>query len=283
MASRMDRYYKSGNTGMERSRKNKDLYKRVHNESRGIDSINSVSKICKANEIDLSKIKNIVSDREAFKKERKLRESIGESNLNIDIPSKNDSVDSYDIMDVKPEKIDVEDTKEEVKNYDLSDVLNKAMDDYTESDSKNRNLKNLEYTDLNSLNLRKKEYKNSELELKDMVKSIDNTSNLNKLGDDVGLLDSLKSNTMVGDSSIKKVIEQDKEEEKRDDTKELDKSFFTNTFDFDDADFDELLAKKKGKKKKIIIAIIICLLVAGIICGLYFMGYLSSIINFNKH
>ena len=280
MASRMDRYYKSGNTGMERSRKNKDLYKRVHNESRGIDSINSVSR---ANEIDLSKIKNIVSDREAFKKERKLRESIGESSLNIDIPSKNDSVDSYDIMDVKPKKIDVEDTKEEVKNYDLSDVLNKAMDDYTESDSKNRNLKNLEYTDLNSLNLRKKEYKNSELELKDMIKSIHNTSNLNKIGDDALLLDSLKSNTMVGDSSIKKVIEQDKEEEKRDDTKELDKSFFTNTFDFDDADFDELLAKKKGKKKKIIIAIIICLLVAGGICALYFMGYLSSIINFNKH
>lgn len=280
MASRMDRYYKSGNTGMERSRKNKDLYKRVHNESRGIDSINSVSR---ANEIDLSKIKNIVSDREAFKKERKLRESIGKSSLNIDIPSKNDSVDSYDIMDVKPEKIDVEDTKEEVKNYDLSDVLNKAMDDYTESDSKNRNLKNLEYTDLNSLNLRKKEYKNSELELKDMIKSIHNTSNLNKIGDDALLLDSLKSDTMVGDSSIKKVIEQDKVEEKRDDTKELDKSFFTNTFDFDDADFDELLAKKKGKKKKIIIAIIICLLVAGIICGLYFMGYLSSIINFNKH
>ena len=280
MASRMDRYYKSTNSGMERSRKNKDLYKRVHNESRGIDSINSVSR---ANEIDLSKIKNIVSDREAFKKERKLRESIGKSSLNIDIPSKNDSVDSYDIMDVKPEKIDVEDTKEEVKNYDLSDVLNKAMDDYTESDSKNRNLKNLEYTDLNSLNLRKKEYKNSELELKDMIKSIHNTSNLNKIGDDALLLDSLKSDTMVGDSSIKKVIEQDKVEEKRDDTKELDKSFFTNTFDFDDADFDELLARKKSKKKKIIIAIIICLLVAGIICALYFMGYLSSIINFNKH
>ena len=60
MASRMDRYYKSGNTGMERSRKNKDLYKRVHNESRSeIDSLKSVSR---ANEIDLSKLKSIVSD-----------------------------------------------------------------------------------------------------------------------------------------------------------------------------------------------------------------------------
>ena len=40
MASRMDRYYNSSNSSMERSRKNKDLYKRVHNESRSeIDSL----------------------------------------------------------------------------------------------------------------------------------------------------------------------------------------------------------------------------------------------------
>jgi len=277
MASRMDRYYKSGNTGMERSRKNKDLYKRVHNESRSeIDSLKSVSR---ANEIDLSKLKSIVSDREAYKKERKLRQTIDKSSLNIDIPSKKDDIESYDIMDVEPSKFEEEKSVEEPKNYDLSDVLNKALDDYSESDSKNRNLKNLEYTDLNSLNLHKKEYKNSELELKDMIKSIHNTSDLNKLGDDALLLDSLKSDTMVGDSSIKKVIEKDEKEEKLDDTKELDKSFFTNTYDFDDEDFDELLARKHSKKKKIIIAIIICLLVAGIISTLYFTG----IINFRIH
>ena len=277
MASRMDRYYNSSNSSMERSRKNKDLYKRVHNESRSeIDSLKSVSR---ANEIDLSKLKSIVSDREAYNKERKLRQTIDKSVLNIDIPSKKDDKDFYDIMDVEPIKFEKEKSVEEPKNYDLSDVLNKALDDYSESDSKNRNLKNLEYTDLNNLNLHKKEYKNSELELKDMIKSIHNTSNLNKLGDDALLLDSLKADTMVGDSSIKKVIEQDEKEEKRDDTKELDKSFFTNTFDFDEEDFDELLARKHGKKKKIIIAIIICLLVAGTLCALYFTG----IINFKIH
>ena len=277
MASRMERYYNSTNSGMERSRKNKDLYKRVHNESRSeIDSLRSVSR---ANEIDLSKLKSIVSDREAYNKERKFRQTIDKSSLNIDIPSKKDDIESYDIMDVEPSKFEEEKSIEEPKNYDLSDVLNKALDDYSESDSKNRNLKNLEYTDLNSLNLHKKEYKNSELELKDMIKSIHDTSNLNKVGDDALLLDSLKSDTMVGDSSIKKVIEQDEKEEKRDDTKELDKSFFTNTFDFDEEDFDELLARKHGKKKKIIIAIIICLLVAGALCALYFTG----IINFKIH
>lgn len=277
MASRMERYYNSTNSSMERSRKNKDLYKRVHNESRSeIDSLKSVSR---ANEIDLSKLKSIVSDREAYNKERKLRQTIDKSVLNIDIPSKKDDKDFYDIMDVEPIKFEKEKSVEEPKNYDLSDVLNKAMDDYNETDSKNRNLKNLEYTDLNNLNLHKKEYKNSELELKDMIKSIHNTSNLNKLGDDALLLDSLKADTMVGDSSIKKVLEQDKEDVKVDSTKEMDKSFFTNTFDFADEDFDELLAKKKGKKKKIIIAIIICLVVAGGICAFYFTG----MINFKIH
>ena len=157
MASRMDRYYNSSNSSMERSRKNKDLYKRVHNESRSeIDSLKSVSR---ANEIDLSKLKSIVSDREAYKKERKLRQTIDKSSLNIDIPSKKDDIESYDIMDVEPSKLEIEKEVEEPKNYDLSDVLNKALDDYNESDSKNRNLKNLEYTDLNNLNLHKKEYK----------------------------------------------------------------------------------------------------------------------------
>ena len=281
MASRMERYYNSTNSGMERSRKNKDLYKRVHNESRSeIDSLRSVSR---ANEIDISKLRDIVSNRESFKKERKLKESIGSSNIDLDIiPSDEKKItdeEFYDVMDIEPSKLEEKKSVEEPKNYDLSDVLNKALDDYNESDSKNRNLKNLEYTDLNNLNLHKKEYKNSELELKDMIKSIHNTSNLNKLGDDALLLDSLKANTMVGDSSIKKVIEQDKEEIKKDDTKELDKSFFTNTFDFDDEDFDELLARKHSKKKKIIIAIIICLLVAGTLCALYFTG----IINFKIH
>ena len=282
MASRMDRYYSSSNSSMARSRKNKDLYKKVHNESRsGIDSVSSISSISKANEIDLSKLKDIVSDRESFKKERKLKESIGNSGFDIDIPSSSKSFDEgiYDVMDINPEKIDIPGNKDKPKNYDLSDVLNKAMDDYNETDSKNRNLKNLEYTDLNNLNLHKKEYKNSELELKDMTKSIHNTSNLNKLGDDALLLDSLKADTMVGDSSIKKVLEQDKEDVKVDSTKEMDKSFFTNTFDFADEDFDELLAKKKGKKKKIIIAIIICLVVAGGICAFYFTG----MINFKIH
>ena len=46
-----------------------------------------------------------------------------------------------------------------------------------------------------------------------------------------------------------------------------------------DADFDEVLARKKSKKKKILVALIIFLLVFGTLITLYFTG----ILNFYKH
>lgn len=271
MASRMDRYYQNNNKRVDRSTKNKDLYKKINSEySKNIDSVSSINRY---NEIDISKIKDIVNDRETYKKEKELRQTMKNSSLKLNIPNEqmNDKP-VYDIMDIKPEKIEkIENIIP--KNYDLSDVLNKAKDDYSENDTRNRNLKNLEYTDLNSLNLHNKEYKDSEAELKDLINTIHNTSKLHKLGDDVGLLDELKADTMVGDaSSIKKVLEEEIKEEKKDDTKELDKSFFTSTYDFSDDDFDEVLARKHGKRKKIIIIIIISLVVAVTISTLYFLG-----------
>lgn len=271
MASRMDRYYQSNNKRIDRSTKNKDLYKKVNTNSKDIASISSINRY---NEIDISKIKDIVNNRETYKKEKELRQTMKNSSLKFSIPEEMNDNPVYDVMDIKPEKIEkIELTTP--KNYDLSDVLNKAKDEHNENDTKNRNLKNLEYTDLNSLNLHNKEYKDSEAELKDLINTIHNTSKLHKLGDDVGLLDELKADTMVGDaSSIKKVLEKEINEEKKDDTKELDKSFFTSTYDFNDDDFDEELAKH-SKKKEIIIVIIISLVVAITISTLYFLGILN--------
>ena len=271
MASRMDRYYQSNNKRIDRSTKNKDLYKKVNTNSKDIASISSINRY---NEIDISKIKDIVNNRETYKKEKELRQTMQNSSLKFSIPEEMNDNPVYDVMDIKPEKIEkIELTTP--KNYDLSDVLNKAKDEHNENDTKNRNLKNLEYTDLNSLNLHNKEYKDSEAELKDLINTIHNTSKLHKLGDDVGLLDELKADTMVGDaSSIKKVLEKEINEEKKDDTKELDKSFFTSAYDFNDDDFDEELAKH-SKKKEIIIVIIISLVVAITISTLYFLGILN--------
>ena len=265
MASRMDRYNNTSNVA--RSVKNKDLYKEIQNTS--ANNIEIVKTIDKANEIDVNRIKNIINNREKYKKEQKLRQSISGSNINIDLEVKKPD-ERYDIMDIKPEKL--KEDISEVKNYDLVDVLSKAKDDRKDVTSTNRNLKDLEYTELNSLNLHKKEYKDSEAELKDLINEINKTSKIN-LKDDVGLLDDLKANTMVGDaSSIKKILDSERKEAKKDDTKELDKSFFTSVYDFEDADFDEALAKKKSKKKKIIIAIIIFLVVIAVVASLYFLG-----------
>lgn len=275
MASRMDRYYNDNK--VNRSSRNRSLYDKVHNNySSDIDSVRTINR---ANELDISKIKDIVNDRETYKRERKLKEAIGESNLKIDIPSNKMSNDpEYDIMDVKTETIEKENIKSD-KNYDISDVLTKAKDEYT-LDDKNRNLKDLEYTDLNSLNLHNKEYKNSEAELRDLISTINNTSKYNQLSDDIGLLDSLKADTMVGDaSSIKKVLDEEKKVDRKDDTKELDKSFFTSTMDFSAEDFDEVLAKKQGKKKKITIIIIILLIILIVILTLYFFGVFDFITN----
>ena len=204
MASRMDRYYQSNNKRIDRSTKNKDLYKKVNTNSKDIASISSINRY---NEIDISKIKDIVNNRETYKKEKELRQTMQNSSLKFSIPEEMNDNPVYDVMDIKPEKIEkIELTTP--KNYDLSDVLNKAKDEHNENDTKNRNLKNLEYTDLNSLNLHNKEYKDSEAELKDLINTIHNTSKLHKFGDDVGLLDELKADTIVGDaSSIKKVLE----------------------------------------------------------------------------
>lgn len=272
MASRMDRYYSSSKTA--RSIKNKDLYRQVSNND---SSINTVDTISRVNEIDVNKIKDIINNREKYKKEKKLRQAIEGSNIHIELEKEKEV--RYDILDVKPEKLNKESVAEN-KNYDVLDVINKAKDDYSETDSKNRNLKNLEYTDLNSLNLHKKEYSNSEAELRDLIDTINNTSKISKLEDDVGLLDDLKSDTMIGNaSSIKKVLDEESKENKKDDTKDLDKSFFTSVYDFKEEDFDEGMLKKRNKKKNMIIMVIIALFVAIIISVLYFLGVFNFKIN----
>lgn len=251
MASRMDRYYQKSDH-IARSVKNKDLYKQVQNIN--TSDINSLKTISNVNELDISKINNLTQSRENYKREKRVRQAISNSNIKLNIPVEKNSKDlEYDILDVKPQKIE-EITEKTDKNYDVIDVLAKAKDDRCDVDNKNRNLKDLDYDDLNKLNLHKKEYKDSEDELKDLIHNINNPDG----SDDVGLLDDLKENTIPDSSStIKKVIEQDIAEERKDDTKELDKSFFTSKYDFKDEDFDEMLLRKHKKKKEIIAFIII--------------------------
>ena len=158
--------------------------------------------------------------------------------------------------EVKHEEV-IEDY-EEIKNYDIKEVLDKAKEDWDAPNEKYRSLKNIRYDILDRLNLKATPEEEQELqELIDTIamRNLQEESNDSNESDDLGLLDDLKSNTMVGDaSSIKKIIDDAKEEEQRVEVEkietekanqfnaeELDKSFYTSTFEFSSNDFEGLM------------------------------------------
>ncbi len=246
MASRMDRYYDKPRTPRARSSRNEDLYKRIKDMDT-YSNIEAVESIAKTNEIDLSKVKEMIKNRENYKKQREYR-------------------NAFNIEDEKPKDIVDNDFLAEEKNYDIMDVLNKAKDNY-EEDNSNRSLKNLHYDVINDLNLRKTNYEDGEEELKDLISTI--TSKRND-SDDVGLLDDLTANTMVGEaSSIHKILEDEKKQQKKvDSTSEMDKSFFTSAMSFTDKDFEDLKNMGHSVKKNNLLLIIMIFVILFAIAGI---------------
>ena len=121
---------------------------------------------------------------------------------------------------------------------------------------------------------KKYDIEKEETELKQLINTITNDKTINDLSNtnDVGLLDELKSNTMVGDaSSIKKILDEEKEIEKINETMEMDKSFYTASLGFTKRDFDELKDINHNiKKSNSFIIIILIILISLIIFGVMF-------------
>ena len=248
MASRMDRYYESISNSNGRSTKNKDLYRKIQNMD-GYSNIEAVHTIAKTNEIDITKVRELIKNRENYKREKQYR-------------------NAFNIED-KPKETEVKKYFQDDKSYDIMDVLDKAKVNYNE-DNTNRSLKNTHYDVLNELNLRNNNYEDSEEELKDLINTITNKND----NDDVGLFDELTSNTTVGDaSSIHKIIEEEKEEQKKNDnTAEMDKSFFTSTMSFSDEDFEEFKNMgKRVRKNNILIIILMIIIILAIIGFVIFL------------
>ncbi len=243
MASRMERYYKTG----ERSKKNEDLYKQI-GEFGSYTNIEGVVDISNSNEINIAKVKEMLKKRDEQQKNYSLKAVV----------DFNDEPSSSGIR--------------EEKTYDLKDVLDKAKTGHSDSDAKYRNLKNRQYEIIKNLQINNPENE----ELNELL----NTLSLGGgVDDDLGIFDDLKSNTMVGEpSSIKKVLKEAKESEEKNDTVEveqlnhtnldnLDKSFYTASFKFSDKDFEDLRSldsslKKNNKLIKILIIIFSILLAA---------------------
>ena len=218
MASRMDRYYKTE----ERSKKNASLYEEIGKIS-AYNNIEGIVNIENTNEINIQQIKQMLQSRENYQKNREYKELVR-------------TKESPDIE--KPEII------EEEKNYDLKDILNKAKIDHSDKNIKYRNLKNSQFDILKNLNI-----VDDTKEEEDLQQIINEAEKSN--GDDLGIFDELKSNTMVGDAaSIKKILTEAKqseeaaqkaqEEEAKSALDNLDKSFYTNSFNISDKDFEDI-------------------------------------------
>ena len=212
MASRMDRYYKTE----ERSKKNASLYQEI-GELGSYSNIEGVVNIEKTNEINIQQIKKMLQSREEYQKNRGYKEFVRTR---------------------ETEEEETTPVEEEEKNYDLKDILSKAKIDHSDNNIKYRNLKNSQFDILKNIKI-----DNNQEEAEQEILNSANS------GDDLGIFDELKSNTMVGDAaSIKKILseakkseeEQPEESETKATLSNIDRSFYTNSFNFSDKDFEDI-------------------------------------------
>ena len=245
MPSRMERYYDSSDKTVTRTKRNRSLYDEIY-EEKEYTNVEGIVKTPATENIDIEKIREMMRKYEDGEKLRTKR---------ID-------------KTPKIEEIMEEDTP---KNYDINDVLNKAMAEKKDDETTYHSLKNTEYNILKNLKINKPKAEEKE-EIEDIFKTITNTSMLNKMGDkelSLDLLDELKSNnnTIIESSDairniLKEEIKQPKED--IDDDKDMDKSFYTKSLNLTD-DLEGLDDKKESKTNKVLLRIFLIVAIVAIV------------------
>lgn len=262
MASRMERYYKAQPKAKRRVVANQDLYRTIYDMGE-YTNIEGIATIDKGNEIDITKIKNMLKNREDYQKQKDLRSLIYKDETKIEEPQ----LDS----DYEDDRI-----------YDISDILLKAKQQKQGPVEKYRNLGDTNYNILKSLKVRDEidEYVESELE-----KTTTNTRLLKKLNDSdlsLDLFDELKSNTVSLENTktaIQQLLKEAKEEERKkyesEKKTELDDSFFTSNMRFNKEDFDDgtqvKVKSKKGIWKKVALVLSLISITVGIVVLVYML------------
>lgn len=234
MTSRMERYYKpTTNYSSKRSERNECLYREIYDVGE-YSNIEGIATIEKSNEVDITKIKNMLKNREQYQKQREIRHIVERPRQAI------------------KEEIEILETE---KNYDIRDVLNKAKVNKP-TDEYHR----LEDTGYNILRRLKEKSLNDEEDkgdLRELIDTITNNSKLNQLADkdlSLDMFDDLKSynNTTIDNKeSIKALLDEAKEVEKKKekDKMEMDKSFYTSSLNFRDEDFETISNMNKNVKR----------------------------------
>lgn len=236
MRTRMDKYHNNEEL-LERTSKNDSLYEQLYREKQTLSS--NVTVLDNIDEIDISKIKAMVNNRETRRKERKYENLVNP----IDI-------DSYKRNNINYDFDEIDD-----KNYDINQILEKKRSgrNYEES-PRVRKISDTNYNILKSLDFEAKEDKEEmctdfltqEKNIKSLLNTIAKTKPINEATD---LFANLRSD------------ESNKEEKKE----ENDKDFYTSITKFDEDDFgdDEDIPKKKNSKVFVIIIVVTLLIAIG--------------------
>ncbi len=250
MPSRMERYYENDLLATGRSNKNKSLYDQIHDLD-SYTNIEGVETIEHNNEIDISRVKKMINNRENYRKERELKSILNEKEENV---------------------VERELSHEDERNYDINDLLDKVKKSNTEDDNY-RKLDEDSYKELKNISKKSKLPTEEDIEeISNLIKTIKiskNEINNPSEDEDGGLLDDLKSDTIVGDaSSIKELIEEEKSKDIEATSEVIDKSFYTTNFGFTKKDFEDLkdlneqVSKTNNKIMILLMIIIIIIIVA---------------------
>ena len=238
MASRMEKYYHNDKIP-SRTKKNASLYDELYDNVK-YSNVEGIANIASSNEIDIRKIKKLISEKE------------------------NDRLDTAFVRKTVVCNNDNDEVLEE-KNYDLKVVLDDAKKSRPKEEKERyvQNFKNSNFLEkLNELNA-------SDVKMDDLT----NIATLSSLGDNelsLDLLDSLKSNdnTFIGNL--------DERTKKEEETEEIDSSFYTAGMHFSKDDFEELDGINKNIKKNniwitILVFIILVIVITG---GLFLFNFL---------
>lgn len=249
--SRMDRYY-NNSVVTKRTSRNRELYKTIYEDSE-YSNIEGIATIENPGEIDITKIKNMLKNRNDFSSNREFKSYVPKE------------VPKYDTS-----------LQDEDRVYDIRDILNKAKSNKATDKYHNLDQQNIEI--LRELKQKSRNIRPTD-DLDEMIDTITNTSKLNKLSDhELGLdmFEDLKSNdnTIIdGKDSIRTILEEAKRQElqKQEKTEtNLDRSFYTSGLSFNEEDFEQMEELKKSVKKtntllRILLFIIILVVAIGIV------------------
>lgn len=264
----MDRYYSDDDLTNKRSSKNVTLYSKIYDEDSKYSNIEGIASIEKTNEIDITKIKEMLKNREDYQKERDVRQIVK--------PSREQKYDY---------EFNLNDDKEEEKNYDIRDILAKARVEHKDVNKDYHSLNNTQYNILKSIDVDKdidaKEYfkdLDKEENLEELINTITNTSMLNKMDQQelaLSMFEDFKtrSHNLSDSKSIQAIMDEEYRKEKTEDlTDTMDKSFYTAGMKFSKEDFgDDDVPKKKSILSHILTLLIFLIIIAFTVLVCYFL------------